>query len=133
MKILIAYDEQKSSPNLLYEALIMAKKFEAYVYLVIVCSAHTKKTKIEKIENELQQLGKSIFKESNIQHETHVLVRGHTPGEDIVKYASEKSVAMIVMGVKNKSKLGKLVFGSNAQYVILNAPCPVLTVRLDNT
>lgn len=133
MKILIAYDEQKSSPTLLYEALIMAKKFEAYVYLVIVCSTHTKQEEIEKIENELEALGQSIFKKSDVKYETHALVRGHTPGEDIVEYGIEKSVDMIVMGVTNKSKLGKLVFGSNAQYVILNSPCPVLTVRLENS
>lgn len=49
--------------------------------------------------------------------------------KDIVQYAKENEVDEIVVGVKRRSKVGKLVFGSNAQYVIIEAPCPVLTVK----
>ena len=40
----------------------------------------------------------------------------------------KNEVDEIIVGVKRRSKVGKLVFGSNAQYVILEALCPVLTV-----
>jgi nucleotide-binding universal stress UspA family protein len=36
---------------------------------------------------------------------------------------------MIVIGIVKKSKVGKLFFGSTAQYLILKAHCPVLTVK----
>jgi nucleotide-binding universal stress UspA family protein len=36
---------------------------------------------------------------------------------------------MIVIGIKRRSRVGKLMFGSNAQYVILEAHCPVLAVK----
>jgi len=35
----------------------------------------------------------------------------------------------IIVGVKRRSKVGKLLMGSTAQYVILQAPCPVVTVK----
>ena len=35
----------------------------------------------------------------------------------------------IIIGLQRKSKVGKLLFGSTAQYIIMNAPCPVVTVR----
>ena len=50
-------------------------------------------------------------------------------GEDIVAFANEKQVDEIIIGVKSRSNLRKLLFGSTAQTVILEADCPVVTVR----
>ncbi len=60
---------------------------------------------------------------------THLLVRGFTPGEDIVKFAKENNIDEILIGIKRRSKVGKLLFGSNAQFIILKAHCPVVTVK----
>jgi len=50
-------------------------------------------------------------------------------GEDLVQLAEEKQIDEIIIGVRRRSKVGKLIFGSTAQYVILNAPCPVVSVK----
>jgi nucleotide-binding universal stress UspA family protein len=50
-------------------------------------------------------------------------------GEDLVQLAKENNVDEIIIGVRRRSKVGKLFFGSTAQYVILNAPCPVVSVK----
>jgi len=34
-----------------------------------------------------------------------------------------------VVGVRRRSKVGKLLIGSTAQHVILNAPCPVVSIK----
>jgi len=61
--------------------------------------------------------------------ETNLLVRGFFPGEDLVHFAIEKGIDQIVVGLKKVSPVGMILFGSNARFVILNAPCPVLSVK----
>jgi nucleotide-binding universal stress UspA family protein len=58
-----------------------------------------------------------------------LLIRGISPGEDLVRYAIEQKIDEIILAVQRKSKVGKMIFGSTAQHVILNAPCPVVTVK----
>lgn len=129
MKILIAYDKNMSTAKVMDEALSRAKKLGAYVYLVRTFSPDDKQLEIDKIEQQLNELGKEVFEKHGVGFETHILIRGLAPGEDIVKYAREKQVDEIIIGIKKRSKVGKLVFGSTAQYVILEAHCPVLSVK----
>jgi nucleotide-binding universal stress UspA family protein len=44
-------------------------------------------------------------------------------------YAKEKAIDLIVVGVEKRSKTQKILLGSTAQFIILKAPCPVLTVK----
>jgi nucleotide-binding universal stress UspA family protein len=57
------------------------------------------------------------------------MARGLAPGEDLVKFAEENQIDQIYVGIEKKSKTSKLLLGSTAQYVILKAPCPVITVK----
>ena len=79
-------------------------------------------------ESRLEFAQKTLAKEG-ITCETHMLIRGLEPGEDIVKFAKEVDADFIVMGIGKTSRVGKLFFGSNAQYAILEASCPVITVK----
>ena len=66
---------------------------------------------------------------AGVDHEIRELVRGNSPGDDLLSFASEESVDLIVIGVRRRSPVGKLVLGSNAQDVLLGADCPVLAVK----
>jgi len=57
------------------------------------------------------------------------LISGLDFGEDIVEFAEQNKADEIIIGIRRKSKVGKLIFGSTAQYVILNASCPVVSVK----
>ena len=48
---------------------------------------------------------------------------------EILRYANENNVDLIVMGTHGRGPLGHVVLGSVAERVVRKAPCPVLTVR----
>jgi nucleotide-binding universal stress UspA family protein len=51
------------------------------------------------------------------------------PAEEIVRYAHEHEVDLIVMGTHGREGVMRMVIGSVAETVVRRAPCPVLTVH----
>ena len=66
---------------------------------------------------------------AGVEHEVRQLVRGIDPAEDLVGVAEEVGADFIVIGLRRRSPVGKLILGSNAQRILLDAPCPVLAVK----
>ncbi len=78
---------------------------------------------LEEVKRELAGAG--------VEHEVRQLVRGMDPAEDLIAVAEEVGAEFIVIGLRRRSPVGKLILGSNAQRVLLDAPCPVLAVKAD--
>jgi len=81
-----------------------------------------------KSEEELEEI-KAELAAAGVPHEVRQLVRGMDPAEDLVSVATEVGAECIVIGLRRRSPVGKLILGSNAQRVLLDAPCPVLAVK----
>jgi nucleotide-binding universal stress UspA family protein len=130
MKILVGFDGSKVSQEAVKLAAARAHALDTQLLLVqsMVGGPEVPKRDFENAEQELQYQ-KNQLKKKNIACESLLSVRGLEPGEDLVELAKEHQVDEIIVGVKRRSKVGKLVFGSTAQYVILNATCPVVTVK----
>jgi nucleotide-binding universal stress UspA family protein len=130
MKILVGYDGTNSAKEALNLAKSHAKVFGATVEVVTSMQKGTESERkfIEQAERGLAY-AKSLFEEDGIACNTHLLIRGLSAGEDLVEFANENQIDQIVVGVKRRSKVGKLLMGSTAQYVILQAECPVITVK----
>lgn len=70
---------------------------------------------------------------AGLEHEIRQPTTGQPAAEEILKAALETRSALIVIGIRRRSPVGKLLTGSTAQHVLLDAPCPVLTVKADAT
>lgn len=64
-----------------------------------------------------------------VECEIRQLVRGFEPAEDLISIAESNDAELIVIGLRRRSPVGKLILGSNAQRILLDASCPVLAVK----
>ena len=78
---------------------------------------------------EILKKAEEIAKDYGVEIETHLLVRGKSPGEDIVEFAKEIGAEMIVVGMKKRSPIEEVILGSAAKYVVANATQPVVLVK----
>lgn len=54
---------------------------------------------------------------------------GNDPAEDLIEAAEGGAGDLIVIGLRRRTPIGKLILGSNAQRILLDAPCPVIAVK----
>jgi nucleotide-binding universal stress UspA family protein len=79
-------------------------------------------------ESELEEVRAELDR-AGVEHEVRQLVRGLDPAEDLLGIVEEVKAELIVIGLRRRSPVGKLILGSNAQRVLLDAACPVLAVK----
>ncbi|MCP4348292.1 MAG: universal stress protein [Desulfobacterales bacterium] len=130
MKILVGYDSSNAAREALSFSAREAKAFNAHVLLLtsLPGGTVTETIEIQYAKDDLED-AKKVLESKGISCETHLLIRGLKPGEDIVRFAEENNVDEIIIGVRRRSKVGKILFGSNAQYVVIKAHCPVISVK----
>jgi nucleotide-binding universal stress UspA family protein len=130
MKILVGYD----GTNAAKAAVEVAKTFaldlgaEIIVITSIKSAIEAKPEGIAEAESALDHT-KSVLEEAGVACQTNLLIQGLSPGESLVTYAKHSRCDHIVIGVQRRSRVSKLVMGSTVQYVILNAHCPVTSVK----
>ncbi len=102
---------------------------------LIVVSSHRGGSDFTKAESqaadEEMERVRSLLADTGVEYEIRHLVRGFEPAEDVISIAEANSAELIIIGLRRRSPVGKLIMGSNAQRVLLDAPCPVLAVKVD--
>jgi nucleotide-binding universal stress UspA family protein len=81
-------------------------------------------------ESELEDVREQLNRDG-IENEVRQMVRGLEPAEDLIAVAEEVGADFIVIGLRRRTPVGKLILGSNAQRVLLEATCPVLAVKAE--
>jgi nucleotide-binding universal stress UspA family protein len=66
---------------------------------------------------------------AGVVYEIEQQVRGHEASDEVVDAAERVKASLIVIGLRRRSATGKLITGSQAQRILLDAHCPVLAVK----
>ena len=142
-KIMICTDFSENAVKARLVAIEYAKKFQAELVILHVINSHFfgYPSYLQTIPIEFSTLQKSV--EEGVRQELELLttdcrrdvdntsgfVRIGIPDQEIVTFAQENDVSMIVIGTHGETGIRKLMMGSTAENVIRSATCPVLTVR----
>ena len=142
-KILFAADFSENSAPARLRALEYAKAFGAELLVLHVVNSRLlgyptfaervpidwaliERNIQEGVEQELQAISDQIGPE--VKRVTTYHVAG-APAEEIIRFADEYEVDLIVMGTHGWTGFRHLIVGSTAENVVRSAHCPVLTVR----
>ncbi len=76
---------------------------------------------LDEVRNRLDSAG--------VVYEIEQQVRGHEAADEVVAAADRVGAGLIVIGLRRRTATGKLLTGSQAQRILLDANCPVLAVK----
>ncbi|WP_144903848.1 universal stress protein [Halobellus captivus] len=138
MAIVAAIDRSDRAEDVVREAGTLAEAFDDTVHLVHVLT-RTEFVELERTNvnntgepldlDEVKAVAKEIAAEAaeglTVPYECFGLIGD--PASTIVDYVEEEGARYLVIGARKRSPTGKALFGSAAQSMLLNAPCPVVT------
>jgi nucleotide-binding universal stress UspA family protein len=142
-RILVPIDFSPHSEQALKYGTALAEKFGARLYLVhvfqdlavyqteVVSGAPPILPPLEQLTASAKAELDRIVAEKNLARvNVHAEVVEGSPVEEIVDYAKEQDIDLIILGTHGRGWLAHVLLGSVAEKVVRKAPCPVLTVRL---
>ena len=141
-KVLFATDFSEGSSHALPYAVDIAKRYGARLYVVHVIYDVTKTAgwyvphvSLDEVYRDIEksaraELEKSFIDEMRGFDNIEYAVLKGTPYEEITRFAVEHNADLIVLGTHGRKGIDRVLFGSTAEQIVRNAPCPVLSVRL---
>src|SRR5262245_3916213 len=138
-RILVPTDFSKHSQNAMTYAAAFAEKFAAELYLLhvvqdlalfipdAVAVAPPIAPPVEQFLAAARSALERVLQETPLKGITvRPEVREGTPFYEIIRFAEETSIDLIVMGTHGHTGLVHMLLGSVAEKVVRKAPCPVL-------
>ena len=131
--VLVGYIPTPEGEAALHEAIQEAGHRGAR--LLVICSHRTADEEEPNGETQDEEVDRlhSHLSTTGLDFEVRSLVRGFEPAEDLISLAEVTGATLVVIGLRRRTPAGKMVLGSNAQRVLLDAPCPVLAVKAPET
>lgn len=128
MTIVVGYIPTPQGEAALTAAVAEARAHDESI-LVINMSRDDKLVDAHRAEDDdLTRLDQELA-ESGVPHEVRRLEHGTDSAEQILATLQAEDARMLVIGVRHRTPVGKLLLGSTAQRLLLEATCPVLAVK----
>lgn len=70
-----------------------------------------------------------LLEEAGVEFDVRQPVRGRDGAAEVLATADEENADLIVIGLRRRSAVGKLLMGSTAQRILIQAECDVLAVK----
>jgi nucleotide-binding universal stress UspA family protein len=67
--------------------------------------------------------------EAGVDFSVRQELRGKDASDEILEVCTEVGATLCVIGLRRRSQVGKMLLGSNAHRILMEAPCPVLSVH----
>ena len=128
MTILVAYVPRPEGEAALAKGLELAR--QAKERMVVVNSSPGGPREDLSLANEwdIDRIEKRAA-EAGVEVEIKQFVRGNSAVTEIEMLVTERQVSLVVIGLRARSRVGKLILGSVAQDILLSVPCPVLSAE----
>jgi nucleotide-binding universal stress UspA family protein len=118
--IVVGYSAKPEGRAALQRAVVEAQLRNARLVIV-----HTSpEPEVDELHDELDAVG--------VSYEVKQAADALDPAEELINTAEASQAEFIVIGLRRRSPVGKLLLGSNAQRVLLDASCPVLAVKAES-
>ncbi|RCK71368.1 universal stress protein [Desertihabitans brevis] len=75
------------------------------------------------------QVAQQRLAATGVAHEVRPCEELQPLADALLELAETSAVEFIVIGLRRRTPVGKLLLGSNAQRILLDAPCPVVAVK----
>ena len=72
---------------------------------------------------------RTTLEEAGVEFSIRQSVRGCEASEEVVTVLEEVGAELCVIGIRRRTAVGKMLLGSNAHSILMDAPCPVLAVK----
>ena len=130
MTIIVAYAPRPEGQAALIKGIEIARRRNEHLMVVNATpgsgddAAMASAQEVERIERLLDEPG--------LNAEFKQFGRGKSAVEEIQALVETLPVSLLVIGLRNRSPLGKLILGSVAQELLLTIPCPILAVKAEH-
>lgn len=141
MPVVVAVDRSGTGPQVVEEARRIADRFDQELHVVHVLSrsefVDLERTSVEdtgrtiepdRLRETAREIAEEIAESVTADFEAVGLIGD--VGEEVVDYADRRGAEYVVVGGRKRSPVGKALFGSVTQDVLLHAPMPVVTVKV---
>lgn len=127
--LLVGTDSMEASEQLLdYLDGRVGPEDTVYVVNSLKGGDETTAEQVSEGDRAMERLAEGLEDQTTV--DPHQFIRGNAPIEDMLAAAEEFNIDEFVIGIRKRSPVGKMMFGSTAQNLLLETDLPVRCVPL---